>query len=112
MEISEVTLFVIGLAASIIVWGIKTYQIKSGKDIPTVILQWLVYGVSLVLALIFQLPVLPEISFLGSPVEIIGAGFAWIGALLTSIAPAFTFATLVYTTLLKSIMEKLTPAKG
>ena len=113
MEINEVMLFVIGLVASIIVWGVKVYQSKSGKDVPTSVLQWLVYGVSLVLALVFQLPVLPAVSFLGSPVEIIGAAFEWVGALLVSIAPAFTFATLVYSTLLKQVLEKVvSTAKG
>ena len=109
MEVNEVMLFVIGIVASLFVWAIKLYRSRSGKDIPTAVLQWGVYGASLVLALIFQLPILPAVSFVGGPVEIVGAAFEWVGALLASIAPAFTFATLLYSTLLKQVLEKIAP---
>ena len=111
MELSEVMLFIVGIAASLIVWAVKVYQSRSGKNVSTAVLQWGVYGVSLALAVVFQLPVLPDVVFAGSPVEIVGAAFEWVGALLASIAPAFTFATLLYTTLLKQVLDKISPAK-
>ena len=107
MEINEVMLFIIGIAATVIVWGIKLYRTRSGGEVSTVFLQWLVYVVSLGLALAFQLPVLPAVSFVGGPIEIVGAAFEWVGALIAPIAPAFTFATLLYSTLLKLVMDKL-----
>lgn len=108
MELNDVMLFVIGLAASVIVWAVKLYRVRSGKEVSTVVLQWGVYVVSLGLALAFQIPVLPSISFVGGPVAIIGAIFEWVGALIAAIAPAFTFATLIYSTLLKRILDSLT----
>ena len=101
----EVTLFVVGLVATVLVWIFKTYMNKTGKEVPTVVLQWTVFGVSAAIALAFGLPQLPPLDLGGDPTQVVAALLQWVADFIAAIAPAFTFATLVYSTLLKKVLD-------
>ena len=99
---TEVQLFAIGLVASVIVWLLKLAKanVQSG---------WLtvgVYVVSLALAFLFAplaLPVFPPFVDL---VTFAPAFIAWVGALLIPLSAFVGFATLIYNTLLKSVLDQ------
>lgn len=107
MELSEVHLFVIGLLAPIIIWGVKTWQERSGKPVPSGVLTAGVYVVSFGLGLLFGAPILPAFGPFSDPVSFVGACLQWLGDFLIAVGPLVGFATLVYNALLKRVLDGL-----
>lgn len=99
---SEIQLFVIGAAASAIVWVLKMSKVTVRSSWLTV----LVYGVSLVLAFVFAAPSLPPLPVYVDLVSFVPLFLAWIGDLLVPLSAFVGFATLIYNTLLKQILDK------
>lgn len=99
---SEVQLFVIAAVASIVVYLFKIAKVTQKPAWLTVLL----YGVSLVLAVAFARPALPPFPPLSDAVTFVPALLAWLGALLIPISALVGFATLIYNTLLKIVLDK------
>lgn len=109
---SEYQLYLIALAASVSVFALnKAYQL-TGKRVSAAVLTVGVYVVSFVLAVAwtgFTAPSLPVCAAVdpGACVS------AWIGVLtdlLQTIGGYVAFAALIYQALLKTVLEKYTPA--
>ena len=99
---TEIQLFVIGAVASVIVWVLKISKVTVKSSWLTV----LVYAVSLGLALAFAplvLPVLPVFTDLATFIPLL---LVWIGDLLVPLSAFVGFATLIYNTLLKQVLDK------
>ena len=104
MELTEVQLFVIGTAATVLIWLVKFVR-GQGIDIPAGWLTAFVYVASGVLAWLFAplaLPMLPPYVDLASFVP---ALIAWVGDLLVPLSAFVGFATLVYNVLLKQVLD-------
>lgn len=99
---SEIQLFVIGAVASVIVWVLKMSKVTVKSSWLTV----LVYAVSLVLAFAFAAPSLPMFPVFVDLVSFVPLLLAWIGDLLVPLSAFVGFATLVYNTLLKQVLDK------
>jgi hypothetical protein len=102
MELNAVQLFVIASIASVIVYLLKIAKVTQKPAWLTL----LVYGVSLVLAAAFARPALPPFPPLSDAVTFVPALIAWVGALLLPISALVGFATLIYNTLLKMVLDK------
>ena len=99
---TEVQLFVIGVAASVIVWVLKRFKqpVSAG---------WLttgVYVVSLGLALAFTPLLIPVFPPFVDAVTFAQALLTWLGDALVAVSPFVGFATLVYNVLLKAVLDK------
>ena len=99
---TEIQLFVIGAVASVIVWVLKTAKVTVKSSWLTV----LVYAVSLVLAFAFAAPALPLFPAYVDLASFVPLLLAWIGDLLVPLSAFVGFATLVYNSLLKQILDK------
>jgi len=106
MELDPITLWAIGIIATLLAAGIKFYEARTGKVVQTVVKQWIVFGLSLAIALIASVPVLPPLHLGGDPTQIVGGLITWVSQLIAAVGPYFTVATLVYTTLLKQLVDK------
>ena len=106
MELSPELVFVIGLVASAVVWGIKFLRAK-GTEIPSGWLTAGVYVVSGVLAALFAAPSLPAFPVFVDLASFVPALLAWVGDLLVPLSAFVGFATLVYTALLKKILDSV-----
>lgn len=99
---SEIQLFVIGAVASVIVWVLKMSKVAVKSSWLTV----LVYAVSLGLAFAFAAPTLPAFPVFVDLVTFVPLLLAYIGDLLVPLSAFVGFATLVYNTLLKQVLDK------
>lgn len=100
--LTEVQLMVIAVVASLIVWLLKLAKADASSGWLTVA----VYGVSLALAWVFAPLALPPLPACGEISTCVIDVVAWVGELLVPISAFVGFATLIYNTLLKSILEK------
>jgi len=100
--LTEVQLIVIGLVASLIVWLLKLANADASSGWLTVA----VYAVSLGLAWVFAPLVLPPFPACVDVAACVSDVVAWVGDLLVPISAFVGFATLIYNTLLKTILEK------
>lgn len=99
---SEVQLFAIGIVASVIVWVLKAVKVTVKSSWLTV----LVYVVSLLLAFAFAAPALPPFPVFVDLALFVPLCLAWIGELLVPVSAFVGFATLIYNTLLKQVLDK------
>jgi hypothetical protein len=99
---TEIQLFVIGAVASVIVWMLKMAKVTVKSSWLTV----LVYVVSLAIALAFAAPALPAFPVWVDLVTFVPLFIAWIGDLLVPLSAFVGFATLIYNTLLKQVLDK------
>jgi hypothetical protein len=99
---TEIQLFVIGAVASVIVWVLKMSKVTVKSSWLTV----LVYVVSLLLAFAFAAPALPLFPAFVDLASFVPLFIAWVGELLVPISAFVGFATLVYNTLLKQVLDK------
>ena len=106
MELTDVQLFIIGAAASIVVWVVKLLRSKGG-DISTPWLTALVYVASAVLAWVFAPVALPPLPPFVDLATFIPALLVWIGDLLVPLSAFVGFATLVYNVFLKQVLDNL-----
>jgi hypothetical protein len=102
MELNEIQLFVIATVASVIVYLLKMARVTEKPAWLTVLL----YGVSLGLAFAFTPLALPPFPPISDIAMFVPALIAWIGEALIPISAFVGFATLVYNTLLKAILDK------
>lgn len=107
MELTEVMTWIVTVVAMVIAWLLKMYKAKTGVEFSTKALQWIVFGLAVVLSIVFNPPVFSLPSLGGSPVEIVGALLTWFADLFEAVGPIFTAATLLYSSLMKSIFEKI-----
>lgn len=111
--VDPVQLYVIGVCASAILYGIKIVmdrwpQIKVKREWLTVIL----YGVSFVLALYWGGVSIPSYPAFSDPVTFVAALFGYISDLLVAMAVPVSFATLIYNVLLKRVFDGLAARAG
>ena len=100
--LTEIQMFAIGAAASVIVWFLRLVKADATSG-------WLtaaVYGVSLVLAWIFAAPVLPPFPPFADLAVFVPALLNWAGELLVPLSAFVGFATLIYNALLKKILDQ------
>lgn len=100
--LTEVQLFLIATAASVIVWGLRQYK----GNVPAGVLTTGVYVVSLVLAFFFARPALPPFPPFSDASTFAPLLIAWLGDLLIVLSALAGFATLIYNVLLKAVLEK------
>ena len=101
---SEIQLFVIGLAASVLVWIVKAVQSRGAK-LSSGLLTGIVYAIAFGLALAFApltLPLLPQYS---DPAQFVQAVIDYIGAAAVPVSAFVGFATLLYNSLLKRVLD-------
>lgn len=104
MELSPELLFVIGLAASAVVWIVKIVQ-KNGGTISSGWLTAGVYVASGLLAFLFAAPVLPSFPPFVDLASFVPALLAWAGDLLVPLSAFVGFATAVYNVFLKKVLD-------
>jgi hypothetical protein len=102
MELNEIQLFVIAAVASTIVYLLKMARVAEKPAWLTVLL----YGVSLGLAFLFAPVAIPPFPPFTDISIFVPALLVWLGDLLIPISAFVGFATLVYNTLLKAILDK------
>jgi len=106
MDFTEVQLFLIGIAASVIIWLVKFWRGQGGSINPG----WLtagVYLVSLVLAWFFAPVALPPFPPFVDLASFVPAFLGWLGELLIPLSAFVGFATLVYNVLLKQVLDNV-----
>jgi len=108
-----VQLFLIGVIASAVVYGIKLVAAK----MPDVEIRrdWLtifLYVVSLALAAMWGGVVLPEFGGYADPVTFVAAALRWAGEVLVALGPSVGFATLIYNVLLQKVFDGLAKKAG
>ena len=102
--LTEIQMFIIATAASVIVWLIKDLQAK-GTIVPPGVLTAGVYVVSLILAYVFAPVALPAWPPFVDAATFVPAFLSWCGELLVTISALAGFATLVYNVFLKKVMD-------
>jgi hypothetical protein len=100
--LTEIQLFVIATAASIIVWLLKLTKSNLSAGWLTIA----VYAVSFGLAFLFTPVVLPPLPPFVDTATFVPALLAWFGDLLPVLSAFVGFATLIYNVLLKAVLEK------
>jgi len=107
-ELLEWQVIVVGLVAGVLGQAIKVYREKSGKEIPTVAIQWVIFGLSLPFAAWwagFVFPPLPVFS--GEPVEIVASVLGFAGALVNMAGQFIGTATVIYHVLKPLVYDKI-----
>lgn len=105
-NVTEVQMYVIGVIASVLLYGLKLLAARFPKII--IKREWLtvlLYVVALGLSLFWGGAVIPVFSPFSDPVTFLASVFGWITALLIALAPSVSFATLIYNILLKRIFD-------
>ena len=108
MEFHEWQLMVVGVIASVIARGLQIYAAKKGQPLGTVVTQWVIYVISLPLAIWFggfAFPALPV--FTGEPSAILQELARFVGELAVGVGLLIGNATLVYQALKKYVYEKI-----
>lgn len=104
--VSAVQMYWVGLASLAIVYAVKLIatrfpKIKLTKEIVSV----LIYVVALFLSLAFTGFSLPTYPAWTEPLSFVAAFFGFINALLVSMAPPVSLATLFYNLILKRVLD-------
>jgi hypothetical protein len=101
-------LFILGLAASAIVWLLKKIFIEKGKEVPVWVYSIALGVVAFALAVLFVPVVLPPFpAHDGSLIGIVAAVLTFIGATLPVLAAVVGFARIVYEALLQRVLDGL-----
>lgn len=103
---TDVQLYVIGLAATVILYALKLISTRYPKiNITREAIAALIYVVALGLSFYFGGFVFPAFGAFTDPVTFVSAGFGYINALLMAMAPSVSLATLFYNLLLKRVLD-------
>ena len=106
----EWQIVIVGIIASVLVQIIRFIGESTGKPLSKVVIQWVVFGISLALGLwwgAFELPALPPF---GGPESLMGfVEFA--GALVALAGQLLGIAYLVYAALLKRVFDSIEPLR-
>lgn len=108
-----VQLYVIGIIASGMVYGIKLLSERYPQ--VTIKREWLtaiLYVLSLVMAVYWGGVTLPTFPAFNDPLTFVAALFGFISALLVALAIPTSFATLIYNVLLKRVFDALAVKAG
>jgi len=101
-------LLVIGFIAVLLAQVIKFAFARLGKPIHRGWITVVTYGVSFVVAVLWNMPSLPAMpSMVGDPSIIVNAMIVYLGELLAITSGIVGFATLIYNVLLEKIFDKL-----
>jgi len=103
---TDVQLYVIGLAATAILYGLKLITTRFPKIKIT--REWvsvLIYVVALGLSFAFGGFALPAFGVFTDPLTFVSASFGFINALLIAMAPSVSLATLFYNLILKRVFD-------
>jgi hypothetical protein len=101
---------VLALAAMLIVWLVKFYTLKTGKQIGKFGLTIALLVVSVGLAILFQPVAIPAFPIWGGElVGFVSAVLTWLAALVVLGGEVFAIATGLYNILLAKVLEKLQP---
>lgn len=100
--LTEIQMFVIATVASAFVWTLRLAKVELSAG-------WLttaVYVISIALAYLFIPLIIPAFPPFGDAVSFVQAFVTWVGAVLLVFSPFAGFATLIYNTLLKMVLER------
>ena len=106
MELSEVQIFIIGAAASLLVWLYK-FLTARGYQLSAKALTNIVFVVSGVLAFVFAPVLLPPFPPFVDLATFVPAFLVWAGELLVPLSAFVGFAVMVYNNLLKLVLDKI-----
>jgi hypothetical protein len=108
-----VQLYVIGLFASAIIYGVKLVMTRYPKfKIKRGWLTTTLYVLSLVLAVYWGGVTVPAFPTFDDPVTFVAALFGFISSLLVALAVPTSFATLIYNVFLKRVFDGLAVKAG
>lgn len=100
----------LALAAMVIVWLVKVYVLKTGKEIGKFGLTLVLLALSIGFAFLFQpVSVMDFPLWDGDVINYINAVFGWLGAFLLVGKETFAVATGLYNILLADVLKKLEP---
>ena len=109
MEITELQLLLIGAFVSILAQVLKFVSLKIGVKPQNLIKKWyvllVVYIAALPLALLWGVPVVPEVPALGAfPQAVIGF-LGWLVDLIGALSPFAASAIILYEAIMKKLMS-------
>lgn len=107
MQLDPVVVWLIGIVSVAFVGIVKFIVARSGKQLPTIALQWIAFVISGLIALSQGFPVIPPLTLGGDPSQVVAVLFTWLSDLLVAVGPFFAYTTLIYTTLWKAVGDKL-----
>jgi hypothetical protein len=110
MILSEFQLVIVGLVASVLVQIVRFIGDKTGKPVSNVVIQWLVFAISLGLGAwwgVFEFPVFPGF---GGPDALLGI-VDFVAALVALVGQLLGVAFVVYNVLLKKVFDAIEPLK-
>lgn len=100
----------LALAAMVIVWLVKIYAVKTGREIGKFELTLVLLVISIGFAFLFQPVSVDAIpSYGGDVIGYINAWFGWLGSFLLIGKSTFAIATGLYNILLADVLKKLEP---
>jgi hypothetical protein len=103
--LTEVQIALIGFVATGVLWAMKMWAAGGGQEIPSVVLKWILFVISVVMSIVFALPILPAFPVLvGDPGAIANLVIVWLGAILSMGATVLGFATAIYQVLTKGVL--------
>lgn len=111
--VDPVHLYVIGLVASAVVYGVKLLNTKYPKlKIKREWLTVILYVAALVLAVYWGGVTFPGFPEFSDPVTFVSALLTWFTALIAALAFPTSFATLIYNVLLKRVFDGIALRTG
>lgn len=110
--LTEVQIALIGVVVTGVLFALKMWRAAGGQEISTAALKWILFVLSIAMAVFFVLPVFPSFPVLtGDPAEVTSAVVVWVGALVSMGATILGFATLVYAVLTKGVLDNMVARK-
>jgi len=103
--LTEVQIALIGIVATGILWALKMWRAAGGQEISPGVLKWILFLISIGMAVAFALPILPAFpALVGDPAEVSVLIVTWLGAIVSMAATVLGFATAVYLVLTKGVL--------
>ena len=109
-ELLEWQIVIVGLIASLLVQLIRLVAEKQGWNIGKVAIQWLVFGISLLLGLWWGAYEIPALPVWGGPDALIGIS-DFLAACVALIGQLLGVAYVIYNVLLKKVFDSIEPLK-
>ena len=105
---SEFQFVLLSIIATSLVFVLNEWKKRTGKAFHRGWLTTFLFGVSLALAVAWQLPIFPALPVYAGEVAVFaGAIVAFLFACIEAVAPLVGFATLIYNTLGKLVFDKI-----
>lgn len=109
-ELLDWQIIVVGLVASVLVQLIRFIGEKMGKPVNKVLIQWLVFGISLALGLWWGSYEFPAWPVFGGPDSLLGF-VEFFSAVVVLIGKALGVAYVIYNVLLKKVFDAIEPLR-